>query len=75
MAKLNSTYTLMLRKMIRGGFRRKPNEWGFILKNEDLLKICKTESIEIFMERQRKRYNPGRNGRTQKRNRLEFRTE
>ena len=54
--KLNSTYTLMLRKMIRGGFRRKPNEWGFIFRNEDLLKICKTKSIEIFVERQRKRY-------------------
>jgi len=46
----------MLRKMVRGGFRRKPDSWAYILTNTNLIEMCKTESIESFIERQKQRF-------------------
>ena len=55
--RMNSAYTGMLRKMVKGGYRRKSDtEWGFILTNNDLLNICGTENISEFTGRQQKKY-------------------
>ena len=53
---INSSYVSMLRKMVRGGYKRKDGEWGYKITNEQLITMCKTESISSFVERQRKRY-------------------
>ena len=47
--RINSSYTGMLRKMVKGGYRRKSEtEWNFQLTNNDLHNLCKTEDISAF---------------------------
>ena len=47
----------MLRKMIKGGYRRKPGtDWSFVLSNKDLHEICGTEEISDFTARQQRKY-------------------
>ena len=41
--------------MVRG-YHRKENEWGYKLTNQDILSLCKTESIDAFTSRQKLRY-------------------
>ena len=46
----------MLRKMVKGGYRRKSEtEWNFQLTNNDLHNICKTEELNAFVLRQQKK--------------------
>lgn len=55
--RINSTYTSMLRKMMKGGYRRKADgEWGFALTNADLLRLCNTEEVSEYTSRQQKKY-------------------
>ena len=55
--RINSTYTTMLRKMVKGGYRRKKDtEWNFVLSNSDLHTICGTEDINEFTARQQRKY-------------------
>ena len=54
--RLSSTYCAMLRKMIKGGYRRKPHTWSFQLSNQDLLRIGNTEDIGDFVARQQRNY-------------------
>lgn len=54
--RMNSAYTTMLRKMVRGGYQRKENEWGYKMTNKDLIDLCKTECIQSFTLRQKQRY-------------------
>ena len=54
--RVNSAYTSMQRKMVRGGYHRKENEWGYKLTNQDILSLCLTESIDAFTSRQKRRY-------------------
>ena len=53
---LDVTYNKMLRMMVRKGFKRKENSWAFVLSNEELYKICATENVSSFIERQQKSY-------------------
>ena len=55
--RINSSYTGMLRKMVKGGYRRKSEtEWNFQLTNNELHNLCKTEDISAFVLRQQKKY-------------------
>ena len=54
--RLSSTYCAMLRKMIKGGYRRKQNTWSFEITNQDLLRIGNTEDISDFIARQQRNY-------------------
>ena len=57
MERINSSYSSMLRKIIKGGYHRKNNnEWGFALSNEYLHNICGTENIGIYVSRQQQMY-------------------
>ena len=53
---LSSVYTSMIRKMVRKGYRRKGDTWSFVLTNEQLLQIGKTEDLKSFIAKQQKRY-------------------
>ena len=53
---LNATYNRMLRIMIRNGFKRKENSWAFVIPNKELHKICGTENLENFINRQQRGY-------------------
>lgn len=54
--RLNASYMSMIRKMVRGGYKRKTGEWAYKLTNQNLLNICKTENITAFTDRQKSRY-------------------
>ena len=54
--RVSSSYMSMLRKMVKDGYRRHKNAWNLILTNEDLLRICRTESIEMYVCAQQRRY-------------------
>ena len=57
MERINSTNSSMLRKMIKGGYRRKTNnEWSFALSNKDLHNICGAENMDIYVGRQQQKY-------------------
>ena len=53
---LDVSYNRMLRIMVRNGFKRKPNSWAYALTNEELYRICGTESVSVFIIRQQTRY-------------------
>ena len=54
--RVNAAYIMMLRKMVKGGFRRKQNSWSFVLANKDILKICGTENIYEYTSRLQRNY-------------------
>ena len=54
--KLNAAYMSFIRKMTKGGFKRKPNSWSFVHTNEDLLRMAKTDSLEDFVKKQQLKY-------------------
>merc|ERR1712015_217470 len=54
--KMIATYSGSLRKMIKGGFRRKEDSWSFVLTNENIRHQCNTEDIEVFIRRQQQNY-------------------
>ena len=56
MNKVNSVYTIMLRKMIRNGFRRDIDQWSFVLTNAAILRMCKSETVEEIIFRQQRKY-------------------
>ena len=55
-ARLDSAYLSMLRKMIRGGYARKEEGWGFKMTNEELLERCQTRTITEFTEGLKRSY-------------------
>jgi hypothetical protein len=62
MEKMNVEYRQMLRKLVRGGHRKHElsmeNDKGFKykLKNSDIHRLCHTEDIEHFINKQQKKY-------------------
>ena len=54
--RIGSVYLSMLRKMVRGGYKRNPNQWSFVYTNEDLLRLCNTEPINAFIHRMQRGY-------------------
>ena len=54
--KLNAAYMSLLRRMTKGGFKRKPNSWSYIHRNDDLLRMAKTESLQTFVRKQQLKY-------------------
>ena len=59
MNRVNSTYVNMLRKMIRDGYKRRmetENDFSYVYSNKDVLRICKTESIAEFIQKQQIKY-------------------
>ena len=53
---INATYMSMLRKMVKGGYRRQSGTYRFVLSNRDLLKKCQTEDIHDFVSRQQRNF-------------------
>ena len=54
--RIGSVYFSMLRKMVRGGYKRKPDRWSFVFTNDHLLSLCNTESIDAFVFRMQRSY-------------------
>ena len=54
--KINSSYMSMLRKMVKGGFKRKENDWAFVYSNADIKRICDTTDAIEFIRGQQLKY-------------------
>ena len=52
--RLNCFYCGLLRRMVRGGYKRKEDRMAFVLSNDAILEMCKTEKMESFIARQQK---------------------
>ena len=46
----------MIRKMVKGGYKRKTGEWNFVYTNEDLIRICNTVNLTQFIKTQQRNY-------------------
>ena len=53
---ITAQYSLILRKMIRGGFRRKPESYSYIFTNQKIHNICKTIPLTKFITLQQRNY-------------------
>ena len=54
---INSTYMAMIRKMVKGGYRRKTETgWSFEKSNSELHRICGTEDVSKYTARQQRNY-------------------
>ena len=54
--RMNAAYMTLLRKMVRGGYRRVPDTYRYELSNKDLLHMCQTEDIHQFAARQQNKF-------------------
>ena len=54
--RIKSCYTSMLRKMVRKGYRRVEGTFRYVLGNEQILKICGTKCVGVFVANQQKKY-------------------
>ena len=54
--RLKTVYNGFLRKMTKGGYRRKKDSWSFILTNYDILRLSGTEDIESYIRKQQRNY-------------------
>ena len=54
--KMTSTYMSFLRKMTKGGYRRKENSWSFVLTNEDLIRIAKVTDLSTYIKEQQRNF-------------------
>ena len=54
--RINSVYYSMLRKMVRGGYRRKEDQWSYVMTNKHLIELCKTEPVDTYAFHQQRRY-------------------
>ena len=53
---VNAAYVSMLRRMVRGGFRRKDGTYHYELSNVDIIRKCKTENIYQYVARQQRNF-------------------
>ena len=49
---MTSVYMSFLRKMTRGGYKRKEDSWSYVLTNNDLLRISKTIDLVTYVKEQ-----------------------
>jgi len=54
--KISSTYNGFLRRMVKGGFRRKKDTWNFALTNNEILEMASTEEIKKFIHKQQRTF-------------------
>ena len=54
--KMNSQYMLFIRKLTKGGFKRKADTYAFVYTNKDLLRIANTTDLVSYIKRQQRNY-------------------
>ena len=56
MNNVNATYVSFLRKMVKGGYRRKENSWAYVFTNNDLLRMAGAEDVHTFVCKQQAKF-------------------
>ena len=54
--RIAAQYNLILRKIIRGGFSRKPENYSFVYTNQNIYDICKTTPLRQFIAQQQRKF-------------------
>ena len=54
--RMDSEYTCLLRKMVRGGYKRKPDSYSYVYTNEKLHDMCNTTPLHLFIKKQQRSY-------------------
>ena len=54
--RLNAMYMSCIRKMTKGGYKRKTDSWSFVHTNNDLPRMSKTIAQETFVHNQQRKY-------------------
>ena len=54
--RITVVYNSMLRKMVKGGYRRKEDSWSFVHTNDDIIRMARTESIGVYIEKQQRNF-------------------
>ncbi|MEO2222612.1 MAG: reverse transcriptase family protein, partial [Candidatus Poseidoniia archaeon] len=54
--RMNAVYMSILRKMTRGGFRRKENTHRFVYTNRQIYEICQTTTLDDYIAKQQRAY-------------------
>ena len=49
--RITVVYNSMLRKMVKGGYRRKEDFWSFVHTNDDIIRMTRTELIGVYIEK------------------------
>jgi hypothetical protein len=53
---MNSQYMLFIRKLTKGGFKRKADTYAFVYTNKDLLRIANTTDLVSYIKLQQRNY-------------------
>ena len=56
MNNVNAIYVSFLRKMVKGGYRRKENSWAYVFTNNDLLQMAGAEDVHTFVCKQQVKF-------------------
>ena len=54
--RVGTSYNKMLRKLVKGGYKRREGSWSFVHRNEDILRMAKTLPLESFVKNQQRNY-------------------
>ena len=54
--RMSSFHCGLLRRMVRGGFKRQDDRMAFKFSNDAILELCKTENIETFIAHQQRNF-------------------
>ena len=54
--RMNAQYMSFIRKMTKGGYKRKDNSWHFVFTNMNLLEMAKTTDLTSYIRRQQRNY-------------------
>ena len=45
-----------VKEMVKGGYRRKEDSWSFVHTNYDIIRMARTESIGVYIEKQQRNF-------------------
>ena len=54
--RMNALYLTFIRKMVKGGYKRKGDTWSFVFSNEDLIRMAKTTDLSSYIRKQQRNY-------------------
>ena len=54
--RMTAMYMSFLRKMTKGGYKRREDSWSYVLTNSDLIRIAKTIELKTYVKQQQLNY-------------------
>ena len=54
--RMNALYSTFIRRMGKGGYKRKGDTWSFVFSNEDLIRMAKPTDLSSYIRKQQRNY-------------------